>query len=57
MTNKLDSIKTKLRSSCEKYYNTGTPYKYIIKQLSMNEEVIIMKQDEGLGVVIMNGSK
>ena len=59
MTNKLDSIKTKLRSSCEKYYNTETPYKYktIIKQLSMNEGVIIMKQDKGLGVVIMNGSK
>ena len=58
-SNKLDSIKTKLRSSCEKYYNTQTPYKYksIIKQLSMNEEVIIMKQDKGRGVVIMNRSK
>ena len=57
--NKLDSIKTRLRSSCEKYHNTQTPYKYktIITQLSMNEEVIIMKQDKGCGVVIMNRSK
>ena len=58
-SNKLDSIKTKLCSSCKKYYITQTPYKYktIIKQLSIKEEVIIMKQDKGHGVVIMNHSK
>ena len=58
-SDKLDSIKTKLRSSCENFYNKQTPYKYktIIKQLSINEEVIIMKQDKGRGVVIMNRSK
>ena len=58
-SSKLNSIKAKLRSCCEKYYNTRTPYKYktIMKQLSMNGEVIIMKQDKGRGVVIMNRSK
>ena len=36
-----------------------TPYKYktLIKHLSMNKEVIIMKQDKGGGVVVMNRSK
>ena len=52
-------IKTKLRSSCDKYYNKRIPYKYkkIIKQFSMNENIIILKQNKGRGVAIMNRSK
>ena len=45
-SNILDSRETKLRSSCEKHYNKQTAFKYktTIKQLFMNEEVIIMKK-------------
>ena len=40
-----------------KLYTQNNVFKHIIKQLSMNEEVIIMKQDKGRGVIIMNSSK
>ena len=40
-----------------KLYTQNNVFKRIIKQLSMNEEVIIMKQDKGRGVIIMNSSK
>ena len=40
-----------------KLYTQNNVFKHIIKQLSMNEEVIIMKQDKGHGVIIMNSSK
>ena len=40
-----------------KLYPQNNVFKHIIKQLSMNEEVIIMKQDKGRGVIIMNSSK
>ena len=39
-----------------KLYTQNNVFKHIIKQLSMNEEVIIMKQDKGRGVIIMNSS-
>ena len=37
----LTNIKTKLRSSCEKYYNKKTPYKYkkVISNLSKNSSI------------------
>ena len=55
----LTNIKTKLRSSCEKYYNKKTPYKYkkVIFNLSRNSSIIVLKQDKERGVVIMNRPK
>ena len=55
----LTRIKTKLRSTCEKYYH-GKPYfKYnqVIQNLSKNKEIVILRQDEGRGVVILGRSK
>ena len=57
----LTNIKTKLRSSCEKYYNKKTPYKYkkVISDLSKNSSIFKKKQDKrrAVGVAIMNRTK
>ena len=55
----LDHIKTKLRSTCEKYHNTRTTNKYknVIEKLSKNDAIIIAKQDKGRGVVILDHTK
>ena len=52
----LDNIKTKLRSTCMKYHNskTANKYKKVIDQLSKNNNIIIIKQDKGRGVVILD---
>ena len=49
-------VKKKLRSTCEKYCKIKEPFKHreVIKKLSNNNSVIILKQDKGRGVVIMN---
>ena len=48
-----------MRSTYEKYCTTKTRYKYheIMKQLSINKAIFILKQDKGRGVVTMNQSK
>ena len=55
----LDHIKTKLRSTCEKYHNTRTTNKCknVIEKLSKNDAIIIVKQDKGRGVVILDHTK
>ena len=55
----LSTLKTKLRNTCEKYTQIKVPYKYqqTVKRLSKNQNVVIMKQDKGHGVVIMDKSK
>ena len=52
----LAHVKTKLRSTCEKYCKIKVPFKYkeVIKKLSSNNSIVILKQDKGRGVVIMN---
>ena len=52
-------IKTQLRSTCEKYYNVKIPFRYrqAIKRLSNNKGIVILKHDNGRGVVILNRSK
>ena len=44
----LDHIKTKLKSTCEKYHNTRTTNKCknVIAQLSKNDAIIIVKVTE-----------
>ena len=55
----INRIKTKMRSTCEKYSRINVPYKYrkIVNDLSRNKDIVIMKQDKGRGVVVMNRGK
>ena len=54
-----DNIKAKLRSTCMKYDNskTANKYKKAIDRLSKNNNIIIIKQDKGHGVVILDRTK
>ena len=51
-----DQLKSKIRRTCENYARIKTPYKYkkTIENLSNNKNIIILKQDKGRGVVILN---
>ena len=57
--NELSRIKTKLRNTCEKYCNVKVPCKYkdIVSKLSKREGLVILKQDKGRGVVLMDRHK
>ena len=57
--NELNRIKTKLRNTCEKYCNVKVPYKCrdIVYKLSKKEDIVILNQDKGRGVVLMNRHK
>ena len=57
--NELTSLKTKLRRTCEKYSKIHVPYKYkeVIDSLSKNENIVILKQHKGRGVVILDRTK
>ena len=54
----LAHVETKLRSTCEKYCKIKVPFKYkeVLKKLSSNNSIVILKQDKGRSVVIMNCS-
>ena len=53
------TLKTKLRSTCKKYSKINVPYKYkkVIDNLSKNKNIVILKQDKGRGVVILDTIK
>ena len=55
----LTTLKTKLLCTCEKYTRIKFPYKYqkTVKGLFKNQNIVIMKQYKGRGVVIMEKSK
>ena len=58
----LSTLKTKLRSTCEYTRikaRIKVPYKYqqTVNKLSKNQNIVIMKQGEGRGVVVMGKSK
>ena len=55
----LPRIETKLRSTCEKYYQVKPYFKYnqVMENLSKNKEIVILKQDKGRGVVILDCRK
>ena len=57
--NELTSLKTKLRSTCEKYSKINVSYKYkkVIDNLSKNKNIVILKQGKGRGVVILDTTK
>ena len=48
-----------MRSTYEKYSNVYVPYEYrrILENLSKNDSTVIMRQDKGRGVAIMDKHK
>ena len=52
-------VKRKLQNTCEKYCKIKVSFKYkeVIKKLSNNNSIVILKQDNGSGFVIMNPRK
>ena len=55
--NDQDQLKSKILRTCENYYRIKIPYQYeeIITKISNNKD-IILKQDKGRGVVVLNRS-
>ena len=55
----VNKIKNKLRNTCEKYSKLKVLYRHrkIILELSKNENIIILKQDKGRGIVVMDKHK
>ena len=54
--NEQDQLKSKKQRTCENYYRIKIPYRYeeIIKKLSNNKDIIILRQEKGCGVVVLN---
>ena len=54
--NTISQIKTKLRRACENYSKICVPFKYkqVINDLSKNDNIVIMEQDRGRKIVIMD---
>ena len=54
--NEQDQLKSKIRRTCENYYRIKIPYQYqeIIKKLSNKKDIIILRQNKGRGVVVLN---
>ena len=52
-------LKTKLRHTCDKYSRIKVPYKYrnVINNLRRNKQLVILKQDKGRGVVLLDKTK
>ena len=57
--NEINKLKTKLRSTCEKYSNIKVQHtqRKIISGLSKRNDIILLKQYKGRGVVAMDRSK
>ena len=58
-TNEKDELKTKLRKTCENYYKINNPRNTnrIITNLAKNNNLMVMKQDKGRGVVLVDKAK
>ena len=54
--NEQDKLKSKIRWTCENYYRIKISYQYkeIIKTFSNKKDIIILRQDKGRGVVVLN---
>ena len=52
----ITSLKSKLRHTCDKYSRIKVPYKYrnVINNLRRNKQLVILKQDKGRGVVLLD---
>ena len=53
---KKEVLKTKLRSTFDNYSRIKVPYKHrkVIDTLSKRKDIVVMKQDKGRGVVILD---
>ena len=54
-----DALKSKVRRTCENYINipSKSQYEETIKNMTRNKNIVILRQDKGRGVVLMNKSK
>ena len=54
--NKIIHLKTKLRNICDRYNRIRIPYKFwkIVEKLSKNNSSMILKQDNGRRVVVID---
>ena len=57
--NKISHLKTKLRNICERYNHIRVPYKFqkIVEQLSRNKRIMVLKQDKGRCVAVIDRKK
>ena len=57
--NTISQIKTKLQQTCQNYSKIRVSYKYrqVINDLAKNNNIAIMKQDKGKGIVIVDKTK
>ena len=57
--NEKDKLKSKIWPTCENYYRNKIHYQYkeIIKKLSNNKDIIILRQDKGHGVIVLNRTR
>ena len=54
--NEINTVKTKLRSTCKKYFIINLPHTQtkIISDLSKSDDIILLKQYKGRGGVLMD---
>ena len=54
--NKISHLKTKVRNICDRYNHIRVPYKFrkIVEKLSGNNSIMVLKQDKGRGVVVID---
>ena len=54
--NKNSHLKTKLRNICDRYNRIRVPYKFrkTVEKLSRNNSIMVLKQDKGRGVVVID---
>ena len=54
--NKISHLKTKLRNICDRYNRIRVPYIFqkTVKKLSRNNSIMVLKQDKGRGVVVID---
>ena len=54
--NKISHLKTRLRNICDKYNCIRVLYKFrkIVEKLSRNNSIMVLKQDKGRGVVVID---
>ena len=52
-------LKTRIRNTCHKYNRINVPYRYreIIRNLTNNEKIKVLKKDKDRQVVIMDSSQ
>ena len=57
--NEISKMKAKIRNTCDKYCHVKVPSKQkkIISNLSNRKDIVILKQDNGRGIVIMDQIK